>query len=144
MPNESQMWRDHVQPVLKTARLDPWRIENSVRIGTPDVNYIHGWIELKSLAGWPKREGTSVSIPHFTPQQRVVLERRHRLGGHAWLLLRVSKEFLLFRGDLAALHIGVASRAGLETICQAYSPKGFDPSVFLPILTTPRFNHNIR
>lgn len=138
MASEKQMWTDDVAPVMKAFRLDPIRIENSVRLGTPDVNYIHGWIELKTKAAWPVRETTPLRIEHFSPQQRVWLRRRWLSGGHAWLLLRVGREFLLFDGVHAALHVGNVLRHDLYQIATARSANGFDPNIFIPVLTTAR------
>lgn len=101
--------------VLDTLReLDALAVENPIRPGTPDVNYVEGWIELKWLRRWPKvKEGVAVKIDHYTPQQRRWLARRHRKGGAAFLLLQVGRDWLLFRGDVAAEHVGRCSRARL-------------------------------
>lgn len=117
MSSESQTWHDHVRPVLQAHRLDPVRIENAVSIGVPDVNYKDGWIELKYAASWPRRDKTPLRLPHFTPQQRVWLRRRWRLGGRAFLLLRVVDEFMLFDGGFAADYVGLVERAVLYNKC---------------------------
>lgn len=136
MASESSSWADHVRPVLKAAHLDPVRIENSVGLGTPDINYLHGWIELKYVPSWPKRGGP-LRIPHFTPQQRVFLRRRWLSGGHAWLLLRVETEYLIFSGEIANTYVGYTNREHLYQVA-AGRAIGFDPIVFLPLLTSPR------
>lgn len=110
--NESSMWRS-VRPVLVDANLDPHRIENAALCGTPDVNYLHGWVELKFKKEWPKRKTTPVRIPHFTQQQRNFLMKRHNLGGKAFLLLRVEDEWLLFDGLTAAYAVGHVGRDDL-------------------------------
>lgn len=116
--SESGMW-DAIRPRLK--RLDPVRIENIVGSGTPDVNYSHGWIELKYLNAWPVRETTPVTIDHFTPQQRAWLIRRERSGGKAWLLLKVGKtDWLLFSGIDAARYVGKVSRSKLVEVAVAF------------------------
>jgi hypothetical protein len=137
MPSESQTWSDHVKPVLEAHRLDPKRVENAVALGMPDVNYIEGWIELKYVADWPKREETPLRLGHFTPQQRVWLYRRWVLGGKAFLLLRVAKEFLLFDGRTACDAVGLVSRASLYDRCLRRAPTFNDP-VLLSFLTRPR------
>lgn len=103
------------------SALKPWdrmRVENPALPGTPDVNYCcgegkEGWIELKQVDAWPKRTGTPLRIPHFTPQQRVWLTRRRYKGGRAYVLLQVSNDFLLFSGTVAAEILGDTTRSEL-------------------------------
>lgn len=108
MRAESQMWRK-IRPALFRAGLDPVRVENPIHPGTPDVNIISGWIELKTIAAWPHGASHQVRIPHFTPQQRVWLYRRWRARhGSTYLLLEVRsiKTFFLYDGDVAAKVVG--------------------------------------
>jgi hypothetical protein len=88
--------------VRKALRgLDPIRIENRCELGTPDVNIALGdWIELK-IAKAPKRGGI-LKIDHYTQEQRTWAIRRHHAGGRCWVLLKVSSEWLLLRGEVAA------------------------------------------
>lgn len=95
------MW-GRVRKALKG--LDPVRVENRCEAGTPDVNYVEGWIELK-IADAPKRGGI-ITIDHYTPQQRTWAVRRHHAGGRVWLFLKISNEWLLFQGHIAAEYIG--------------------------------------
>lgn len=119
--SEAKMW-ESIRPKLK--EVDPVRVENVVGIGTPDVNYNNGWIELKYLAKWPAREQTPVTIDHFTPQQRTWLLRRHRKGGNAFLLLKVGKtDWLLFDGETAARHVGKVPKSRMIELAVAYWSK---------------------
>lgn len=93
--------------------LDPVRVENPAHPGTPDVNYVEGWIELKELKKWPARLNTIVRVEHFTPQQRIWLDRRWRTGGAAWLLLKVGQDWLLLTGEVAARVLGKSTRGEL-------------------------------
>ncbi|MEE8389916.1 MAG: hypothetical protein V3S14_03845 [Anaerolineae bacterium] len=103
--------------VVRALReLDAVPIENPIGPGTPDVNYIDGWIELKWLRSWPKRRDTIVRLPHFTQRQKRWLRRRHRRGGDAWLLLQVGKEWLLFTGEVAHNFVGGAPRDELYSL----------------------------
>lgn len=98
------MWAD-LRPQLKRLKLDPTRIENSIGLGTPDVNYKEGWIELKWAERWPMRGG-KLSLPHFTQEQRVWLFRRWFNGGNAFLLLKVRSDWMLFDGITAKEYVG--------------------------------------
>jgi hypothetical protein len=113
---ESRFW-DQVRPLL--AGLDPVRIENTCEQGTPDVNYIHGWIELKVVKKWPKREMTALQIPHYTEHQKAWARRRHEAGGQVWFLLKIEEEWLLIYGVSAAHAIGELPRNALYRICTA-------------------------
>lgn len=81
--------------------------------GTPDVNYEGGWIETKWLRSWPKRTETIVPVDHFTPQQRIWLRKRRRVGGHAWVLLQCKREWILLDGEVAADILGRCTRQEL-------------------------------
>lgn len=123
-----QNQRQVVIKALNKAGLDACSVENPAYPGTPDVQHIDGWLELKWKEKWPAREDTAVRLPHFTPQQRCWLMRRHvacrkmfeRRGtehGLAYLLLYVeeTREHLLFSGERAARYVGKdeATRAKL-------------------------------
>lgn len=82
------------------------RVENMVGPGTPDVEYIGGWIELKQVDEWPKREATPLRVDHFTPQQKAWLIRRRLRGGRAFVLIRVANDWLLIDGTVAAKILG--------------------------------------
>jgi hypothetical protein len=95
------------QRVVKALKgLDAISVENPAYPGTPDVNYIGGWLELKWKRCWPKGVDTPLKMPHFTPQQKVWLTRRSRKGGAAFVLLQVGQEYLLLMPDDAADFLG--------------------------------------
>lgn len=106
------------------------RVENSVELGTPDVNLCwpenesvvrngwDGWIELK-VQEPPKRVKTLFRCGHFTMEQRQCLVDRCRAGGKAYMLMQVDApnpknnrpentgpKYLWLRGDIAAVWIG--------------------------------------
>lgn len=110
--------RANVIQALKPLHAVP--IENRVGVlGTPDVNYVEGWIELKWIRSWPVRPDTPVKIDHFTIQQRRWLNRRWNAGGNAWLLLQVQREWLLFSGRDAADYICNLTRTGLYKVVRS-------------------------
>lgn len=90
-----QLWCYHGIPV-----------ENPKKLGTPDVAFIHGWIECKYLDQYPVRKGTIVRIEHFTGKQRLWLMKHSALGGNCFLWLQVGREHLIFGGWYAARHVG--------------------------------------
>lgn len=104
--------RSKVVGALKA--LDSFSVENPCLPGTPDVNYIDGWLELKWLRSWPKRAGSIVTIDHYTPQQRTFHRVRWHCGGAVHVLLQVKKTWLLFDGPTAADVVGLSVRAKLE------------------------------
>ena len=112
-----QHMRQRVVKALKP--LDAWSVENPCRPGTPDVNFIEGWCELKHKDNWPVRKTTIIRLPHFTPQQRLHLRRRWHLGGNAYLLLQIAQDWLLFDGKAAAEFVGKVTRAELESVANA-------------------------
>lgn len=111
------MW-EALRPKMKP--LDAVRIESGTTgSGIPDVNYLWGWIELKAAARWPPREGP-LRVDHFTTEQRTWLTRRSIAGGKAFLLLKVgTKEWLLFEGRVAAVRLGISTRAQLYEVAKA-------------------------
>ena len=119
VPIHQYNWRHQVEQeqrqllvkALTKAGFDATSVENPAYPGTPDIQYIGGWIECKYLEDWPKRERTTVRIDHFTQQQRVWLLRRFiackKRGSwvsQGWLVLYVSstKDWLVFDGGVAA------------------------------------------
>lgn len=79
---------------------DAVAVENPARPGTPDVNYVEGWLELKWLRAWPKKPDTPVRLEHLTPQQDLWMSRRWRAGGCVHLLFQCKNTWLLFRPDV--------------------------------------------
>jgi hypothetical protein len=100
--------------VTKALRpLDAIAVENPARPGTPDVNFVEGWVELKWVRAWPKNETTIVPFKHFTPQQRVFHIRRRQAGGISWVLIQCRREWILLAGEVAALVVGQSTRQEL-------------------------------
>lgn len=126
--------RQRVVALLKKAKLDPISVENPVHPGTPDVNHLNGWLELKQLPRWPKRSGTPVRVAHFTAQQRVWLRRRALAGGKVHVLLRVGDEWLLFEGGWASLNLGFLSAAELRAGAVHYWATGLNEQELITCL----------
>lgn len=94
-------------------KLDPIPVENSACPGTPDINFRSGWIELKKLKAWPKRD-LPVLMPHFHPGQIAWILRRTLRGGLVLFLLNVGKEYILLDGAFAAERIGKATQSEIR------------------------------
>ena len=98
MKPETQFW-NYIRPRMK-GRWYATRIETYTENGVPDVTFtvdgFHGWIELKYLKEFPKRETTIVKIPHYTDLQRYFLSTRGKAAGHCYLLIKVNREYFLF------------------------------------------------
>lgn len=112
------------QDVVKALKpLHAISIENSCGVGTPDVNYVHGWIELKAMPHWPAGATTPLRIPHYTNEQKIWAVKRARTGGRCDLLLKVETEWFCFEGDIAAQHLGKTHREGLISLATYYWPQ---------------------
>ena len=133
--SESAM-RTRVIGMLK--HLDAVAVENPACPGTPDVNFIEGWVELKNMRRWPKHPSAVLLVSHFTPQQRIWLRRRHRKNGNVWLLLQVGREWLLLRGDVAAEHLGSCTRQQLIDRSTLFWAHGIIQEEFVACLTLKR------
>ena len=111
------------QRTTVTNLLKQWdavAVENPVHPGTPDVNCILGWVELKWLRSWPSRADSIVKVEHFSPQQKVWLTRRWIKGGSVWLLLQCGTEWLLFDGPRAGRYVGKVDRRQLVLNANQY------------------------
>lgn len=113
--------------VTKALRsLDAIAVENPAYPGTPDVNYIGGWLELKWVRRWPEGEDTPLRLPHFTQQQKVWALRRERKGGSSKVLLQVGREWLLFGAEVAYNCLGNSPRHVLVAEAELVMTQGLD------------------
>lgn len=102
-----------VVPLLRS--LDALRVENPCMPGTPDVNMITCWVELKQQDKWPVRETTPLKLDHdLTPQQRNWLYRRAERGGRAYVLMQIARDYILLDGVVASDIIGEATQAEIK------------------------------
>lgn len=121
--------------VVKALKgLDAMSVENPARPGTPDVNYIEGWVELKYLEKWPARSKTKIRVACFTSQQRVWLRRRKKRGGTAFFLILIDTDWLLFDGDVAGRSIGELDKQEMIDACLMYSEGTLDEQILYRIL----------
>lgn len=90
------------EPLRKDSlgMLQMHRIENSIGEALPDVVGINRigstfWLELKYLEEWPKRASTLPLRTSFERGQLGKLRMWRDWNGNAFVLLRVSKDFIL-------------------------------------------------
>lgn len=118
--------------IAALRRLHAFAVENETAgPGTPDVNYIEGWIELKKLHRWPARQDTIVKIEHYSPQQRVFAVKRRRMGGNCWMLLQVANQWLLYDGAVAAVIFNKSTTKEMYEAAHKVWPAGLDKKELL-------------
>lgn len=120
--------------VKALAPLNAIAVENPCLPGTPDVNYVEGWIELKWLRNWPKRADTIVQLDHYTAQQRIWALRRRKAGGQCWFLLQCGREWILMDGAVAAMYAGKSTKAELIEHAVAYTDNGLTANDMISLL----------
>ena len=130
--SESDM-RSKVTKALR--HLDAIAVENSVGPGTPDVQYIEGWIELKWLRELPKRPDTIVTIDHYTPQQKIFAIRRRKKGGRCFMLIQCKREWLLLDGVVAGELINNTTWQELKDGSIHVFTKGMDWAILSDLIT---------
>lgn len=104
--------------VQSLAPLHAVAVENPACPGTPDINTVLGWIELKHVERAPKRKNTPVRLTHYTPQQRLWSRRRAGAGGLALMFLQVGQHYLLLNGTTAADYVGCRTLEELEEVAE--------------------------
>ena len=118
--SEGSLW-EYLREGMR-GRWDACRHEDAVTPGVPDVSYgvngIQGWIELKALKDWPKKEDTAVPLNHLTKFQKLWLKRRGESGAACWILLRVNRDYLLFSWQVLD-ELGEANQFRLKNIASA-------------------------
>lgn len=99
----------------------------------PDVEYIGGWIELKTLDKLPKRGGP-VRIEHYTAHQKLWLLNRWRKGGRAFLLIQYKREWLLFDA-IAAQQVGTLTYDEMVERSLGYWQNGLNEEQLIRLIT---------
>lgn len=123
MKGEARSWK-RLRERLSGA-LIMRRIENAVGQGDPDVWYgtqrerftvpVSGWIELKHVVAWPKREATPLIIETFSPAQRLMLRRLTNNGHRAYLICFVGRGLFIMDGKTAATELALRRKYQPDT-----------------------------
>lgn len=99
--------RARVLQGLSAQGMDPVAVENRASPGTPDVNHLHGWLELKYLPRWRESLEDVHRVESFTSQQRLWHARRAQAGGRTHVLLQVRRlHWVLLEGAAASVILG--------------------------------------
>lgn len=113
------------------ADLHPFRIENSVGPGTPDIGYVGGYIEDKQF-GFPVRPGTIVKCDHYVDKQRAWHVKHRRAGGCCLVAVGDSRSGRTYVFDAldAAAHFGIdwdetAMRRAAKLFLEAWDARAF-------------------
>lgn len=135
MAGEARAW-ELLRPEMVRLKMDPVRVENPALPGTPDVNFIEGWAELKAATRWPPMGGPLQLDHPPTPEQKTWLLRRWHSGGCAYLVLSVgvklTREWLVFRGcDVIELWREPPARAALEAAAELVTGSARDVAELL-------------
>lgn len=129
--SESQM-RARIVNALR--QLDAHAVENAARAGTPDVECILGWLELKDQ---DFTKGNVLPLRHFKAQQRVWLHRRWKMGGLAVLLIRTNLGWFMLDGVTAAKAPGKDEMWFRENCIASWGVRGpTDKELFECVLNT--------
>jgi len=121
MANESLVWKR----LRKMLKADPdvthlQRHEPNMPEGLPDVHFIirevPGWIELKDLDDWPKRESTPLRIKHFSQKQRIWLHAYGMSNGRAFIIVHFGDECFLYDWR-ASFSLGEWSQGEMRKHC---------------------------
>ena len=100
--SETNLWR-YLQRNLKDKNTMLMRIENPFYKGVPDVNFLidgnEGWLELKYIPQYPKKEITIVKVPHFTIEQKIWHNARFKNKGRTMVLIQVDDDYFIFKKE---------------------------------------------
>lgn len=101
---EQRAWNTFRRSV-KPRTVRAWRVENMVVAGMSDVININAkgtvfWVENKCIENWPARTATYPLRTAFEPGQLPFCREWKKWKGHAFVLLRVEKQYYLLNPDL--------------------------------------------
>jgi len=126
--------KDRRYLVRELKKIHAVAVESNVNRGTPDINYSHGWIELKRIKTYPVHADTVVRIKHFTGAQRDWLSQRVRAGGRAYVLLHIASDWFLFDGLDASTVLGSICQRELHFYSIWSSMGKFDKESFIQVV----------
>ena len=143
MSSESALWQTTKRGLSPFGRLV--RIESPLtEPGIPDVIYCllghSGWIELKQIDSWPKRDTTALKIPHLRLEQVLFLEnwcRRHA-SGKAWGLFQIARDYLLLSPtSVRCIYERAVTRPEIIKNATVFESEKFPTQSIVKALTSP-------
>jgi hypothetical protein len=100
--SETNLWR-YLQRNLKDNKTMLMRVENTFYKGIPDVNFLidgnEGWLELKYMPEYPKKDYTEIKVPHFTKEQKLWHDARYKNKGRTMVLIQVDSDYFIFKKE---------------------------------------------
>lgn len=104
----------------------------------PDLSFgargVNGWIELKQVKAWPKREDTKVKPAHYTSEQANWIIKRNKYAGSCFVFVKVEREYFLFKAYHARLIKNGITKKQYGEYCCAKWAGSIDPQKLLEAL----------
>ena len=118
MANENALWKT-VQRNMR-GRWKAQRLEDKLSYGIPDVGFVmmeggnFGFMELKRIPEYPKREATPIRVPHrmHWKIQQAWIHSFGKRTGKVFLLFQVEKDYYLFDWRAVSL-VGELTKANM-------------------------------
>ena len=131
-------FKEYLVRIMGT-RWDVQSHEDRYSDSIPDLSYaangVNGWIELKQIKNWPKKDDTLVKPDHYTAGQVSWIKKRGRMGGHCFVMVKVSNEYFIFSYTCARdIRCGIIQSQYYEK-CLKWWKGNIEPSELISILT---------
>jgi len=123
------------------TRWDAQSIEDRYSTGVPDLSYgaggLNGWIELKQIKAWAKRNDTPMRPEHYTAEQVNWLSVRGKKGGSCFVMVKIgADDYFIFTWPWARQVKAGMDKAGYMAHCEMHWKGSIDPEELLNILVT--------
>ena len=122
------------------TRWDVQSHEDQYSEGIPDlsfgINGVNGWIELKQIEKWPKKQITKVKPKKFTSEQINWINKREKKGGHCFILVKIEKEYFLFYPNWAKRIKEGLTETEYNSYCIAKWDKSINIDDFINIIAS--------
>lgn len=133
-------FKKYLMKIMGT-RWDADSIETKYLTGIPDIAFgargINGWIELKQVKAWPKREDTIIKPEHYTAEQVNWLSKRGKKGGNCFVMVRVgADDYFIFTWPWARMIQKGMDKGDYMAKCDFHWKGSIVPDELLNILVT--------
>ena len=100
MSAEANLWARLRSNMVPLYWCEATRHEDKFQKGIADISFcqagIGGWMELKHVSDWPRRDNTPIRIPHYSIDQKDFLEKKGKHQGNTWLFLQIGSDYLVY------------------------------------------------